>query len=50
MGRFERVPAYLYLLAWVSISTNTLVGSTLNITNLISPGSPHQFYRAVWQP
>jgi hypothetical protein len=38
------------LMAWTPVSTNTLVGSTLNITNLISPGSPHQFYRAVWQP
>ena len=38
------------LMAWTPVSTNTLVGSTLNITILISPGSPHQFYRAVWQP
>ena len=38
------------LMAWTSVSTNTLVGSTLNITILVSPGSPYQFYRAVWQP
>ena len=35
---------------WTSVSTNTLVGSTLNITLPVSTGSPHQFYRAVWQP
>ena len=38
------------LMAWTSVSTNTLVGSTFNITIPVSPGSPHQFYRAVWQP
>jgi hypothetical protein len=38
------------LLTWTPVSTNTLVGSTLNITNLISPDSPQQFWRAVWQP
>ena len=38
------------LLNWTPVSTNTLVGSSLNITNLISPGSPQQFWRAVWQP
>jgi len=38
------------LSAWTPVSTNTLVGSALNITNPVSPGSPHQFYRAVWQP
>jgi hypothetical protein len=38
------------LMAWTSVSTNTLVGSTLNITNPVSAGFPHQFYRAVWEP
>ena len=38
------------LLAWVSVSTNTLSGSTLNITNTVQPGSPAQFWRAVWLP
>ncbi|MGH7994073.1 MAG: hypothetical protein ACREDQ_11190, partial [Limisphaerales bacterium] len=38
------------LMTWTPVSTNTLVGSTLNITNLISPDSPQQFWRAVWQP
>jgi hypothetical protein len=38
------------LLTWTPVSTNRLVGSTLNITNLISAGGPQQFWRAVWQP
>jgi alpha-N-arabinofuranosidase len=38
------------LLNWTPVSTNTLVGSSLNITNLISPGAPQQFWRAVWLP
>ncbi len=38
------------LLTWTPVSTNWLVGSTLNITNLISAGAPQQFWRAVWQP
>ena len=38
------------LTTWTPVSTNTLVGSTLNITIPITMGSPHQFYRAVWQP
>jgi len=38
------------LKAWAPVSTNTLVGSTLNLTLTVSPGSPRQFYRAVWQP
>ena len=38
------------LMAWTTVSTNTLVGSTSNITILVSPGSTQQFYRAVWQP
>ena len=38
------------LSAWTPLSTNMLVGSTMTITNLVSPGSPRQFYRAVWLP
>ncbi|MGA9779420.1 MAG: alpha-L-arabinofuranosidase [Limisphaerales bacterium] len=38
------------LMTWTPVSTNTLAGSTLNITNLISPGSPQEFWRAVWLP
>jgi hypothetical protein len=38
------------LKAWTSISTNTLVGNTLNLTLSVSPKPPVQFYRAVWQP
>ena len=35
---------------WVSISTNLMTGSLLNLTNNIPPGTPQQFLRAVWQP
>src|ERR1700743_2704599 len=35
---------------WVSISTNLMSGNLLNLTNNISPGTPQQFLRAVWQP
>ena len=38
------------LATWTSIATNTLIGNTLTITNQISPGSTHEFYRAIWQP
>jgi hypothetical protein len=38
------------LTAWTPISTNTLVGSSLNVTIPVSTGSPQLFYRAVWQP
>ena len=38
------------LLNWTPVSTNTLAASTLNVTNLISPGSPQEFWRAVWLP
>jgi hypothetical protein len=38
------------LTAWTSISTNTLVGNTLNITNSLVPFQPKQFWRAIWQP
>jgi hypothetical protein len=38
------------LAAWLSVSTNTLSGSVLNVTNLITSDSPVKFWRAVWQP
>ena len=37
-------------LAWSSISTNTLLASSLNITNTIAAGTGSRFWRAVWQP
>lgn len=38
------------LSSWISQSTNTLVSNTLNVTNLVAPGSPQKYWRAVWQP
>jgi alpha-N-arabinofuranosidase len=38
------------LAAWNSVATNTLSGTTLNVTNVVYPGLPVQFWRAVWQP
>jgi hypothetical protein len=38
------------LMTWVSISTNSLPGGTLNITNPIPPGTSQRFWRALWQP
>src|ERR1017187_1920572 len=38
------------LAAWLSVSTSTLSGSVLNVTNLITSDSPVKFWRAVWQP
>jgi alpha-N-arabinofuranosidase len=38
------------LTAWVSVSTNTLTGPSLNVTNAVAPGSPVKFWRAVWSP
>jgi hypothetical protein len=35
---------------WLSVSTNTLSGSTLNFTNPIPSGGAQQFWRALWQP
>lgn len=35
---------------WVATSTNLLFESTLTITNSIVPGTPQQFWRAVWRP
>jgi len=38
------------LMTWTSISTNLLTGNSLTVPITIPPGSPYQFYRAVWQP
>jgi hypothetical protein len=38
------------LTAWNSVSTNTLPGSTMNITNSLVPFQTKQFWRAIWQP
>jgi Domain of unknown function (DUF5060) len=38
------------LMTWVPVSTNTLPGGALDITNLIPPGASEQFWRALWQP
>ncbi len=38
------------LIAWTSVSTNTLLGSALNITNSLDSSQPKQFWRAIWQP
>jgi alpha-L-arabinofuranosidase len=35
---------------WTPVSTNVLVGSTLTITNTVSPTPSAQFWRAVWVP
>jgi hypothetical protein len=38
------------LFTWTPVSTNTLAGNVINITNAISPDNAQQFWRAVWQP
>jgi hypothetical protein len=38
------------LITWTSLSTNSLIGSTLNINIPLSTNSPGQFYRSVWLP
>jgi len=38
------------LTTWISISTNTLLTGTLNVTNPIPPGAAQGFWRALWQP
>jgi alpha-L-arabinofuranosidase len=35
---------------WLSVSTNTLAGSTLNFTNPIPSGPGQKFWRAAWRP
>ncbi len=37
------------LTSWTSVSTNTLAGNTLNMTNAAPLGSQN-FWRAIWQP
>jgi hypothetical protein len=36
--------------AWAAVSTNTLAGSTLNLTNPAPTGAAVNFWRALWQP
>lgn len=38
------------LFNWVSQSTNTLSGSTMNVTNAIGVNPQQRYWRAVWQP
>jgi len=38
------------LLNWSAVATNTLVGSSTNVPAPVAPGTPAQFFRAVWQP
>jgi alpha-N-arabinofuranosidase len=38
------------LVTWTSISTNTPLASTINVTNSVDPSLPMQFWRAIWQP
>jgi len=42
------IQASTNLAAWVSVATNTLTGSSLNVTNPASAAA--QFWRAVWLP
>jgi hypothetical protein len=38
------------LKAWIAVSTNTLAGSMLNLTNPVPAGAAVNFWRARWQP
>jgi hypothetical protein len=38
------------LLSWTTVSTNTLTGNMLNITNTEASGTGRQFWRAAWVP
>jgi len=38
------------MVTWTSVSTNTPLASTINITNSVNPPFPMQFWRAIWQP
>jgi hypothetical protein len=38
------------LASWSPVATNTLSGSTLNVTNMVDPSMTAQFWRAVWLP
>ncbi|MDB6108347.1 MAG: Alpha-L-arabinofuranosidase-like protein [Pedosphaera sp.] len=44
------IQSTMNLTSWISVSTNTLAGSTLNVTNAATPGAKAQFWRAVWLP
>jgi alpha-N-arabinofuranosidase len=35
---------------WASQSTHTLTTSTLGVTNVLAPGTPQKYWRAVWVP
>jgi alpha-N-arabinofuranosidase len=38
------------LFNWTSISTNTPLAGTINLTNSLNPSLSVQFWRAIWQP
>jgi hypothetical protein len=38
------------LINWTSVSTNTLPGGALNITNTVVPSLPQQYWRVIGQP
>jgi alpha-N-arabinofuranosidase len=38
------------LVAWSSVVTNTLTGSSMNFTNPVTGGATREFWRALWQP
>jgi hypothetical protein len=38
------------LTVWTAVSTNFLQTASLSVTNAIPPGSPSQYWRAVWEP
>jgi hypothetical protein len=38
------------LSAWATVSTNTLVGNSLNFTNPVPEGATARYWRALWQP
>jgi fibronectin-binding autotransporter adhesin len=41
----QATPALTLPITWTSVQTNAGTGGTLNFTNMITPGSPHQFFR-----
>ena len=58
--RLEGQPGVQYLIqknpdftnpnGWTTVSTNTLSGSSITLTNTVVPGAPRYFWRALWQP
>ena len=38
------------LTSWIPVATNTLAGTTSNLTNALRGDNPLKFWRAVWQP